>query len=355
MSEHEDLKRIDVTYDQDDVRWVTCFCGKACKISLIPHLKKEHPDKWEQWRLDFVRLKDNGWSYKRIMWKYRAIFSWSVIDRETRKVINEGKACLRTCTKPSISEWDPDFSLEKTTIWDFRQRGNWAVHQDDYRGNWPPQLPRNLILRYTHRKNLVLDPFVGGGTTLIEAYLLSRKSIGIDLSPNAIRLCRGKIKEMENRTENRKQLSKDCRPLIIEGDAHNSLKKLTDQGYERQIDLVCAHPPYLNSIVYTNKKSDLSRLVDLGKYCEKMGEIAREMLVLLKKNGICAILLGDVRKDQKMVPLGFKIMNQFLEEGFSLRDIVIKLQHQDKSTQFYENKELGHYLLQHEYLFIFEK
>jgi len=355
MSIQDHLSKIDVTYDQDDVRWVTCFCGKKCKMSLIPHLKKEHLDEWERWRLDFVRLRNIGWSYKRIMWKYRAIFSWSIIDREIRKIFNEGKATWATYKKPYVKEWSPSFSLEKTTVWDFRNRGNWAVHRDDYRGNWPPQLPRNLILKFTHRKDLVIDPFVGGGTTLIEAYLLGRKSIGIDLSLSAIRLCKEKIREMEERTKSKKLLLAECKPLVIRGDAYRSLERLKNQGFAERIDLVCAHPPYLNSIVYTGMKSDLSALKDVDEYCERIGKIAREIFSLLKKKGVCAILVGDVRNNGNIVPLGFKVMNQFLAEGFTIRDIIVKLQHRDKSTEFYKNKKLTHYLLQHEYLHIFEK
>jgi DNA modification methylase len=355
LLEQDHLKRIDVTYDLNDNRWVTCFCGKKCKISIIPHLKREHPDEWENWRQDFVRLKSSGWSYKRIMWKYRAIFTWSVIDREIRKITCEGKASLGIFKKSDVHEWNPSLTMEKTTVWDFPKRGDWAVHRDDYRGNWPPQLPRNLILKYTHEMGLVLDPFAGAGTTLIEAYLLRRKSIGIDLSHAAVKLCRGKIGQMENMRNTKMLLSKDCRPQVIEGDAYSSLKKLKNRGYAEKVDLVCAHPPYLNSIVYTNKKSDLSAISDANEYCERIGEIGREIFSLLRKDGIFAILVGDVRNDGNLVPLGFKVMQRLLEEGFSIRDIIIKLQHQDKSTEFYKRKELPHYLLGHEYLFIFRK
>ena len=42
------------------------------------------------------------------------------------------------------------FELEETTIWSFKERGNWATHRGDYRGHCPPQVPRNLILKYTN-------------------------------------------------------------------------------------------------------------------------------------------------------------------------------------------------------------
>jgi len=57
--------------------------------------------------------------------------------------------------------------LQTTTVWSFPIRGSWATHKPTYRGNWAPQIPRNLILKYSKESDLVLDPMVGAGTTLI--------------------------------------------------------------------------------------------------------------------------------------------------------------------------------------------
>lgn len=69
------------------------------------------------------------------------------------------------------------FELETTTIWSFKERGNWATHKGDYRGNCSPQIPRNLILKYTRENDIILDPFCGSGTTMIETKLLNRRGI----------------------------------------------------------------------------------------------------------------------------------------------------------------------------------
>ena len=62
-----------------------------------------------------------------------------------------------------------DFKKEISSVWSFPERGNWATHNPNYRGNFAPQLARNVILRYSKGGDIVLDPMVGGGTTLIEA------------------------------------------------------------------------------------------------------------------------------------------------------------------------------------------
>ena len=81
-----------------------------------------------------------------------------------------------------ITKWEPeDFELEMTTHWSFPKRGNWATHDAKWRGNWSPYIPRNIILRYSKENDLVLDQFAGGGTTLVEAKLLNRNIIGVDI------------------------------------------------------------------------------------------------------------------------------------------------------------------------------
>lgn len=80
------------------------------------------------------------------------------------------------------------FKLEDTTIWSFPERGNWATHSGKYRGNWSPYIPRNIILRYSKKKDWILDQFLGSGTTLIEAKLLGRNAIGVDINSESVKL-----------------------------------------------------------------------------------------------------------------------------------------------------------------------
>ena len=81
-----------------------------------------------------------------------------------------------------IREAPEKFKLEDTTIWSFPERGSWVTHSGKYRGNWSPYIPRNLILRYSKKNDWILDQFLGSGTTLIEAKLLGRNAIGVDIN-----------------------------------------------------------------------------------------------------------------------------------------------------------------------------
>jgi len=82
-----------------------------------------------------------------------------------------------------IEKFQPDdFVLETTSVWSFPERGGWATHRCDYRGNWSPRLVRNILLRYSKPGEWVLDQMCGSGTTLIEAKLLGRNAIGVDIN-----------------------------------------------------------------------------------------------------------------------------------------------------------------------------
>lgn len=68
-------------------------------------------------------------------------------------------------------------------------------------------------------------------------------------------------------------------------------------------------------------------------------------------------MMGDIRVNGYVVPLGFNIMNEFLSQGFVLKEIIIKEQHNCSSTKYWKEISLkrNFYLLAHEYLFIFFK
>lgn len=70
-------------------------------------------------------------------------------------------------------------------FWSSRQRTGHSIHEISYRACYKPQLPRFFIDRYTQPGDLVYDPFIGRGTTLIEAQLRGRRAAGNDIN----RLC----------------------------------------------------------------------------------------------------------------------------------------------------------------------
>jgi len=249
-----------------------------------------------------------------------------------------------------------DFKEEQTTVWSFKQRGNWATHSGEYRGNWAPYIPRNVILKYSKPGELVLDYFCGAGTTAVECKLLGRKCIAFDINDKAIELARKNVdfilEHQQLTFTDEKNHLKVYKPELSVGDARD-LSSLKDNS----IDLICAHPPYANIIHYTDfKEADLS-FYDIDEFLKEMSKVAKESFRVLKPGKQCAILIGDTRRKKHVIPLGFKLVNVYLDAGFKLRDLIIKRQHNCKTTGFWYANSIKYnfLLLAHEYLPIFEK
>lgn len=233
------------------------------------------------------------------------------------------------------------YKLQTTTIWSFPDRGNWATHKGDYRGNWSPHIPRNLILKFSKEEDTVLDCFVGSGTTLIEAKLLNRNAIGIDINPKALKITKDRIKISNDN---------NCDIKLINGDAQD-LNMIKNDS----IDFICTHPPYADIIHYSNNlDNDLSNY-DHIDFLEHMNNVVKELYRVIKPYHFCAFMIGDIRKKGNVIPLGFKTMKLFIDNGFILKEIIIKEQHNCSSTTYWKNKQPNFYLLAHEYIFIFKK
>ena len=234
---------------------------------------------------------------------------------------------------------------ESTTVWSFPERGSWATHNPNYRGNFAPQIPRNIIEMYSEKGDWVLDPMVGAGTTLIEAKLLARNAVGLDINPNAIELTKQALRFKHHPPSEQK---------VMVGDAHD-LSAFEDNSF----DLILTHPPYMNIIKYSSGKisGDLSNISSLPKFCDEIEKIAKELYRVLKPDKYCAILIGDTRKAKHFVPLAFNVMLRFLKVGFILKEDIIKVQHHCKFTQHWRAKARTDrfYLIMHEHLFVFRK
>jgi hypothetical protein len=79
-------------------------------------------------------------------------------------------------------------------FWTAKQRAAHSLHEISYRACFKPQLPRFFIDRLTQPGDVVYDPFMGRGTTLIEAALMGRRPSGCDVNPLSAVLCEPRLR-----------------------------------------------------------------------------------------------------------------------------------------------------------------
>jgi DNA modification methylase len=261
-----------------------------------------------------------------------------------------GETKIKLQPKWTISKFAPStFTPETTTVWSFPDRGDWATHVGNYRGNWSPYIPRNLILRYTAPGELVLDQMAGSGTTLVECKLLGRRAVGMDINPDAVMVARNRLDFAYT------PLDADYQAPEIKtyvGDARS-----LDLIESESIDLIATHPPYASIIPYShNREGDLSSVHNIAEFAEEMRRVAEECMRVLKPGRHCAILMGDSRRSKHFVPITPRVLMSFLDAGFILREDIIKLQWKMKSTrEKWFGKKYDFYLIGHEHLYVFRK
>jgi DNA modification methylase len=251
----------------------------------------------------------------------------------------------------SITSYGPpkDYVFETETVWSFPDRGSWATHIGNYRGNWSPYIPRNVIQRFTNVGDVVLDQMCGSGTTLVECKLLSRNGIGVDINRDAIMVTLDRLNFSYETLDARKTKSSI---EIFVGDARR-LNAIEDES----IDLIATHPPYAYIIPYAPRiDGDISALRKLSDFLTAMREVADEAYRVLKPGKHCTILIGDTRKHKHFVPISYRVMQQFLDSGFALREDIIKRQWKTKTTrERWRSSKLDFYKIAHEHLYVFRK
>ena len=267
-----------------------------------------------------------------------------VVDNKTIRPWRE--YCTRKKKEPCSGP--NDFKIERTTVWSYPSRGDWASHTPQYRGNWPPQLVRNVIELYSDPGDLVLDPMVGGGTTPVECLLTGRNSISVDINPGAIEITRDRLDLPDEFTDG---IPKTSHRTFV-GDVRN-----LDAVEDETIDLIATHPPYVNIISYAPLiNGDLSQFGNYDLFFKEFRKAISEMNRVLKPGGFCAILIGDTHNKSHFVPISTKMMLEFLKQDFILKEDIIK-----KEWNCESDRSLGKYagadflLTMHEHLFVFEK
>lgn len=250
---------------------------------------------------------------------------------------------------------DVDFNV--SSLWLIGPRAKGGKRENNYHGNFAPQIPNDLIQRFTDTGDVVLDMFMGSGTVLYECETLKRKYIGFDINDDIISHVISKMQDSDS-TQFSIHNCDICNKDAVCSNIDFALNK-----YEKKaVDIVFCHPPYLDIVKFTDKEEDLSQISDVNTFNKRFLSSVQNVWSYLKKNGYFVLVVGDAYKESEVVPLGFYLMDS-IKKNFKckMKGIVIKdiVGNRGKlgTEAIYKFRALkfGYYIFKHEYIFVFRK
>ncbi len=252
-----------------------------------------------------------------------------------------------------MSNWKQYNDIFTDSLWIIDKRDNSGAHSGYYHGNFVPQIPNQLFRRYTKKGDWILDPFMGSGTSLIEAQRLDRNSVGIELQKEVAKEAYQRILSKKNNSCHGRVCVDDSRTADI-----GAIMQAEDIA---KFQFVIFHPPYWDIIKFSENQNDISNCETLDSFLENFGMVIDNTTQHLEKNRYCAVVIGDKYANSEIVPLGFHCMNLFLQRGFKMKAILVKNfeDTKGKSNQQaiwrYRALASDFYIFKHEYIFVFKK
>lgn len=259
----------------------------------------------------------------------------------------------RTWTRYSISVWNDinKNSLEKKL---------------KHPALFPLELVERLLNIFTLPGDVVFDPFMGSGSTLLGALQLGRRGVGMEISRDYNEMVKKRLEavkkeEIEKNGEN--IISMDDLK-VIEADARNISQHLAPAS----LDFCLTSPPYWDILkkkrsadrkparYYGEDEHDLGNIDDYRLYLEELQKVFAGIYKALKTGKYCVVVVMDLRKKNIYYPLHMDLSNILTSLGFEFDDLIIW----DRRTEYNNLRPLGFpYVFRinkvHEYILIFQK
>lgn len=256
-----------------------------------------------------------------------------------------------------LSRWRDYDHVWTDSLWLIESRDRTGGHQLDYHGNFVPQIATQALLRYTRQDDIVLDLFLGSGTTAIEAARLERRLVGVELRPDLVQEVRAKLPPD----------LLGARIRLLAGDSTHPettgrvRRELQEMG-TAYAQLLILHPPYHDIIRFSDAPSDLSNAPSLAGFLEQFAIVAGHGFELLEPDRFAVLVIGDRYTRGELVPLSLHCMERMQAAGYTLKAIVVKNitgnergKGRDSNLWRYRALAGGYYVFKHEYVMVFHK
>jgi 16S rRNA G966 N2-methylase RsmD len=254
-----------------------------------------------------------------------------------------------------LTRWREHGEIWTDSLWNIPSRARGNGHALEYHGNFVPQIATQTFQRYTRADEVVLDLFLGSGTSAVEALRLGRRCIGVELRPELAEHVRAKVSESPERA------AVICRDSGSP-DARDAVRGALQQWGLEHADLLVLHPPYADIIRFSEREQCLSNAASTEVFLELFGKVAANGYELLRPGRFAVLVIGDKYGDGELVPLGFECMRVMNEAGFRTKSIVVKNIEgnevgKGRTNNLWRYRALrgGFYVFKHEYVMIFDK
>lgn len=242
------------------------------------------------------------------------------------------------------------------SLWLIEKRASDSLSDNSYHGNFVPQIPYQLIHRYTKEGDYILDPFMGSGTSIYEALKCNRKAFGIDLNQDCCHTVKEKLQEYSDYDEKYWCFNGDSTKKTV----YNKIKKQLIQEGKENVQLAILHPPYHDIIHFSDKEEDLSNSKSVEEFITQFTKVVKHTKELLEKNRYIAIVIGDKYEKSEWIPLSSMCMNSCINMGLKLKSIIIKDMNNSRGKRNqngiwrYRALTSDYYIFKHEYIYIFK-
>ncbi len=217
-------------------------------------------------------------------------------------------------------------------VWQFFYEKRDIRDKEVHPATFPISLSKRVIELFSHEGQLVLDPFVGSGTTLVAAQDLNRNAIGFDLQEDYLKICNDRLNANAGLFTNTWQMA-------VQDDAINIDQWIAPES----LSLIWTSPPYANLLnrkrknksrrdrdngqlgkieQYSQDKRDLGTM-SLETYTEAMGDIFERLLPLLRPKAHCVINVPDMWWENKRITIHVSLIEELRRRGYELRNIII--------------------------------
>lgn len=222
--------------------------------------------------------------------------------------------------------------LHQIAVWEFYYTKRDIRDKKKHPAVFPISLATRCIELFTHRGELVLDPFVGSGTTLVAARDLDRNAVGFDLKAEYITLANSRLASCgesgseqvaicDDSLNTREYLREETVSLCLTSPPYASLLNRQRKNKSLRGDLR-RDEHYMTVQQYSNDSRDLGTL-GINEYTVAMQEVYSRLLPLLKPKAHALVNVTDYWWEGRRVPAHVHIINALERAGFELRNTII--------------------------------